>query len=80
MVRTICECGWGKSKGGGELSDFLGHVRGFHKIQVCLGSSHYAHCNDDSCCRQNGHGRRIHSFELLVEHLSDRHCLECCVV
>ena len=67
-----CDCGYHTN---GDLDDMLAHVRGHHSIDVRLGYSHFAHCNEDQCLRNNGHGRRLNSYESLVYHLEDTHCI-----
>ena len=68
-----CGCGFRTS---GDVYDLLGHVRGKHYVEVRLGNCHYAHCNEDGCLRQNGHGRRLNSFESLQDHLIERHGID----
>lgn len=68
-----CGCGYRTS---GDVDDLLGHVRGMHDVEVRLGNVHYAHCNEYQCCRQNGHGRRLNSFESLQHHLDHSHYVD----
>jgi len=68
-----CDCGFYTR---GDLKDILAHIRGSHDIDVRLGHSHFAHCNADCCLRNNGHGRRINSYESLLYHLKECHWIE----
>ena len=65
-----CEC---DSAFGSEMQ-LCDHIRRKHGIEVhkgCLGSPHWGYCNQDTCTRVNGHGRRIPDFEALKRHLSE---------
>lgn len=75
MERVRCSCGWGGSLGG-PAHAFIDHVRGKHGIDVKAGHSHWAHCNEATCERSNGHGRRIPNLGALLQHLEQRHGLD----
>ena len=66
-------CGFHTS---GDIEDLLGHIRGHHDIEIRTGLSHFAHCNEPSCERSNGDGRRINSFVGLQNHLWRDHNIE----
>ena len=69
-----CSCGFYTN---GDIDDdLLGHIRGHHDVEVRTGYSHFAHCNEDTCLRTNGHGRRINSFRELQIHLERCHWIE----
>eukprot|EP00798_Chlamydomonas_sp_ICE-L_P028773 gene28773-31956_t len=72
MALYECDCGFGSRKGATEQS-ILEHVRGKHDLDVRLGNCHFAHCNEVTCTRSNGHGRRLGSWYALFQHLENRH-------
>jgi hypothetical protein len=74
-----CECGYHtRTSGKRTLVYLLQHVRDSHDVCVCVSHGHYhfAHCNEDDCLRDNGHGRSFNSFEALHNHLHDKHRVE----
>ena len=54
-----CNCGFHTP---GNVDDLMGHIRGTHGIEVRSGYSHFAHCNESNCFRQNRHGRKDQKF------------------
>ena len=75
---TLYQCGvcsFGSATGA-RAEDIINHIRGCHDVDVRTGYSHFAHCNEDCCLRTNGHGRRLHDMDKVIEHLLDKHGIE----
>ena len=76
MTLYQCQlCSFGSSTGA-RAEDIINHVRGCHYIDIRSGNFHFAHCNEDSCLRQNGHGKRLHDIDHVISHLSDEHYID----